>query len=155
MAREHRLFEADAFEDGVGAEPAGELAHALDRLVAAFAYDVGCAELTRQGDPVGVAAEDDNLLSAEAPGGDHAAQADGAVTDDGRGLPRADPGGDGRMVARPHDIRKGQERGHQRVVLTDRQHEEGAVRLGDPQGFGLRSVDVARAEESSVDARRM
>ena len=41
----HRLLVADALEHRVGAEAAGQLAHALDRLVAALADDVGGAEL--------------------------------------------------------------------------------------------------------------
>ena len=41
----HRLLEADALEHGVGAVAAGQLAHALDGLVAALADDVGGAEL--------------------------------------------------------------------------------------------------------------
>ena len=36
---------ADALEHGVSAEAAGQLAHALDRLFAALADDVGRAEL--------------------------------------------------------------------------------------------------------------
>ena len=43
--RAHRLAVADALENGVGAEPAGELTHALDRFLAALADDVGRAEL--------------------------------------------------------------------------------------------------------------
>ena len=58
------------------AEAVGELADALDRLLAAFAHHVGGAERPRQRDPVGMAAEEDDLLGAPAPGGDHAAQAD-------------------------------------------------------------------------------
>ena len=41
-SREHRLFEADALEDGVDAKAVGELAHALDGLLASparFARD--------------------------------------------------------------------------------------------------------------------
>ena len=86
------------------AEAVGELAHALGRLFAAFAHDGCCAELTRELDPVGVTAHDDDLLGAEALRRDHAAQADGAVPDDGHGLAGADPGGDGRVMARPHHI---------------------------------------------------
>jgi hypothetical protein len=56
------------------------------------AHDVRCAELSRQRDPIGMATEDDDLLSAEAPGGDDAAQADGAVSNNGHRLPRADFG---------------------------------------------------------------
>ena len=78
----HRLLEADAFEDGVRPEAARELAYALDSLFAALADNVGRAELARQRDPVGVAAEHDDLLRAEAARGDHAAEADRAVADD-------------------------------------------------------------------------
>ena len=83
---------ADALEHRVGAEAAGQLAHALDRLVAALADDVGRAELARERDAVGMAAEDDDLLGAEPPRGDHAAEPDGAVADDGRRLAGPDAG---------------------------------------------------------------
>ena len=86
------------------AKAAGELAHALDRLVAALAHDVGCAELFSERDPVGMPAQHDDLLGAEPPRGDDAAQADGAVSDDGHCLPRTDLGGDGRMMARAHHV---------------------------------------------------
>ena len=88
--RDRRLLVADALEHGVRAESAGELAHALDRLLAALAHDIGRAELARQRDPVGMPAEDHDLFRAEAPRGDDAAEADGAVADDRDRLPRAD-----------------------------------------------------------------
>ena len=44
-SRDGRLFEPDALEDRVRAEAAGELADALDRLVASLADDVRRAEL--------------------------------------------------------------------------------------------------------------
>ena len=43
---------ADALEDGVDAEAAGELADALDGLLAALGDDVGGAELARERDAV-------------------------------------------------------------------------------------------------------
>jgi hypothetical protein len=138
----------------VDAEAVGELAHALNGLVAALADDVGRAELSRQRDPGGVAAEDDDLLGAEAPRGDHPAQADSAVTDDGDRLSGADLGDDRSVMARAHHVGEGEKRWHQRVVLGDRQDEQGPVRLGHPEGFGLCS-DVSGAEEPSVDARRV
>jgi hypothetical protein len=46
----------------------------------------------------------------EASGGDHAAQLDGAVTDDGGGLAATDLGGDGRTVAGPHHVREREQR---------------------------------------------
>jgi hypothetical protein len=94
-----------------------------DRLVAALADDVGRAELSRQRDSGGVAAKDDDLLRAAAPGGDHPAQADSAVTDDGDRLSAADLGDDCSMMARAHHIREGEKRWHQCVVLDDRQDE--------------------------------
>src|SRR5947209_12669632 len=50
-SRPHRLLESDAFEDSVNAEAAGELAHALNRLVASLTHDVRYAELLRHLDP--------------------------------------------------------------------------------------------------------
>ena len=43
-----RLLGADALEHGVHAVPAGQLADALDGLLAALADDVGGAELARE-----------------------------------------------------------------------------------------------------------
>ncbi len=58
----------------------------------------------RQRDPSGMAAQQDDLLGAETPGGDHATQTDGAIPDDGHGLARADlaqpPQHDGRCPSR-------------------------------------------------------
>ena len=65
------------------AEAAGQLAHALDRLLAALAHHVGGAELPGELDAVRVAAHDDDLLGAEPLRRDDAAQADGAVADHG------------------------------------------------------------------------
>jgi hypothetical protein len=42
---DYRLFKADAFEHGVGAEATGQLADALDGAFAALTDDVGGAEL--------------------------------------------------------------------------------------------------------------
>jgi hypothetical protein len=98
----------DALQHGVHAESCAEFPHALDGLLAALGDHVGGAELARERNPVGVAAHDDDLLRAEALGGDHAAQADGTVSDDSRGLPRADFGGDGPMLARAHHVGKGE-----------------------------------------------
>src|SRR6266705_2395645 len=100
----HRFLSADALEDGVDAHAAGQLAHACNGLLAPLAHDVRRAELSRQGDPVGMVAHHDNLLGAEAPGGDDGAEADGAVTDDGCGFAAANLGGAGRMMARSHHI---------------------------------------------------
>src|SRR5439155_141747 len=139
----------------MGAETVCQLAYALDRLGPAFADDVRCAELTRERDSVGMAAHDDELLGAETRRGDHAAQANGAVADDGDGLAGADLRGDGRVVACAHHVREGEERWHQRVVLLDRKDDERPIRLWGAHRLGLRTVDLVCAEEPAVDARRL
>ena len=145
---------ADAFEHGVGAEAAGELAHALDRLVAALADDVGRAELPRERDPVGVAAEQDDLLGAEALRGDHAAEADRAVADDRRGLAGADPGAaTAAWWPVAHHVGERQQRRHQRVVRADRQDDERAVRLRDAHRLALAAVELGPAPAAAVEAR--
>ena len=62
------------------AKAAGELAHTLNRFVAALAHDVGCAEFTRECDAIGMSAEDDDLPCTQTPRGDHATQTDRAVS---------------------------------------------------------------------------
>jgi hypothetical protein len=52
----------------VDAEAAGEVADALDGLFAALADDIGGAEPLRQLGSVGMAAQDEDLFGAEAPG---------------------------------------------------------------------------------------
>src|SRR5437763_1184201 len=61
----HGLVGADALEDRVRAEAAGQLHHARHGLVAALAHHVGPAELLRQRDPVRVPAHDGDLPRAE------------------------------------------------------------------------------------------
>ena len=144
---------ADALEHGVSAEAAGELAHTFDGLVAALADDVGGAERAPERDPVGMPAEQDDLLGAEALGGDDAAEPDGAVADDRSGRARRHPRGERRMVTRSHHVGERQQRRHERVVLADRQHDERAVRERDAHRFALRAVDAVPAPEAAVDAR--
>ena len=100
---------ADALEDGVGAEAVGQLEHALDRLVAPLAHDVGRAELLCDGDPIGMTAEEDDLLRAESTGRDHSAQAHCAVADDGNGLAGTDPGAQRGVVAGRQHVRESEQ----------------------------------------------
>ena len=48
------------------AKASGELANALGRRLPSLADDVGCAELPRQRDPVGMPPQEDDLLGTEA-----------------------------------------------------------------------------------------
>jgi hypothetical protein len=148
-----RLLVADALEDRVGAEAACELPDALDRFLAPLAHDVGRAERLRERDPVGMTAEDDDLLRAEASGGDHAAEPDGAVADDRDGPAGTDLGGERRVVARRHHVGEREQRRHQRVVLADGQDDERALRLRHPDRLALAAVDSVIAVPAAVEAR--
>ena len=89
--RQHRLVEADALQHRVGAEPAGQLPDALDRLLAALLDDLVAPNSRPSAVRVAVAAEQDHPLGAEPLGGDHAAEPDRAVADHGHRLARPDP----------------------------------------------------------------
>src|SRR5439155_2170391 len=65
----HGLVGAYALEDGVDPCAAGQVAHALDCLLAALAHDVRCAEISRQRDAIRMAAQEDDLLGTQAAGG--------------------------------------------------------------------------------------
>ena len=65
---------------------AGQFQHAFDALLAALGDDVGGAELAAQVGALLVPAHQDDLLGAEPLGRQHAAQSDGAVSDDGHGV---------------------------------------------------------------------
>ena len=135
-----------------GAEAAGQPPDALDRLLAALTDDIRGAELLSQRDAFGVAAEQDDLLGTKPLRCDHAAEADGAVPDDRDRVTWRDPGRYGGVVAGPHHVRQRQQRGHERVVLADRQHDERAVSLRYAHGFTLAAVDVAEAVPAAVQA---
>jgi hypothetical protein len=57
---------------------ARELAHALDRVLAALAHDIGRAELARERNAVGVPAKDQDAFRAEPTRGE-TPEADGTV----------------------------------------------------------------------------
>src|SRR5207253_7428407 len=67
---EHRLVGADTLEHGVDAEAAGQLAHPRYRRFTAFAHDVRRAERFRERDAIGMPAQKDDPLGAEAARGD-------------------------------------------------------------------------------------
>jgi hypothetical protein len=70
-----------------------------------------------------VTAHDDDLLGLEPLRRYYPAQPDGAVANHGDALARSDLGDDGGVVARAHDVRERQQRGHERVVFADGQRE--------------------------------
>jgi hypothetical protein len=70
------------------ADAAGQLANALDRLVAALTNNVSSAELLSERDPSRIVAEEDDLVGAQPLRSDHAAETHRAVADDCCGLTR-------------------------------------------------------------------
>jgi hypothetical protein len=148
----HRRAVADALQHRVDALAAGEFVDALDRVLAALGDDVGGAVLAGERDAVGVAAHDDDLLGAEALGGDHRARADGAVADDRGALARRDLGDDRGVMPGAQDVGEREQRRHERVVLADRQRVQGPVSERDAQGLCLGAVGPVAAEEADVDA---
>ena len=154
--RRHRLVVSDALEHRVRAETAGQLADALDGLVAALADDVRGAELARQRDAVGVAAEQDDLLGPETLRGDHPAQPDGAVADDGRDLARRDAGGDGARGGRcPSRPRASGATGISASSAPTGSDDERAVGQRDAHRLALTAVELVAAPEAAVQAGRL
>jgi hypothetical protein len=150
--RLHRLAGADALQGGVDAHAAGHLLDGLDGGVAALGDDVGGAELRCELLAVGVARRRDDPLGAEALGGEHAGEADGAVADDGDGLAGLDLGADGGVVVGGHDVREGQQRAHHLVGVAGAGHRhERAVGERDADRLALAAVAVHR-EEAAVHA---
>jgi len=98
-----------------------------------------------------MAAEDHDLLGSESPGGDHAAEPDGAVAADRDRLSGTDLRDDRGMVAGAHHISQGEERRHQLLVGVRRQRVERAVGECDAERLRLGSADAvgAVAEEPS------
>ena len=127
----------------------------LDGVVTAGGDDVGGTPLAGQRVPgLGRAAEHDDPLGAEHPGGQDAGQADRAVTDDRDRVSGLDPGADGGVVAGGHHVGQGEQRGHRLVgEVRALDLDQGAVGLRDADELGLAAVTLATlAEEAAVDA---
>ena len=105
---------------------------ACDGLVAACLDDVGGTEATGEALPVGVTAERDDPLGAQALRGQHGGEADGAVTDDRHRSPWRDPGTDGGVMAGRHHVGQRQQRAHHRVGVpgAGHRHERASRRAG-------------------------
>jgi hypothetical protein len=145
----HRLWGADAFEDGVRADAVGHVLDAGHALVAAFGDDVGGAELGRELLPGLVPRHGDDPLRAEFLGRDDGGQADRAVADHRDGGAGPDLGGHGGVPAGAHDVGAGQQGGDVLVVGPLGGGDQGAVGQQDADVLGLAA---ARADELAVQA---
>lgn len=131
----------------------GQLVDALDRLAAALGDDIGGAEVLGDVGPGTMAAEDDDLLGPEPVGGEHSTQADSSVADDRDSGPLPHARALRGVMAGGEDVGERQERGHQRVVLADRQGHQRPVGQRNPHCLALTAVDIANAPEPAVPAR--
>ena len=91
-------------------ESASEPAHVLHRVLAALRHDICRAELLGQCDPVGMVAQNDDLLGTQAPGSDDTAKANGTITDDSDLFAFAHTRRSRCMVTRAHHVRKREQR---------------------------------------------
>jgi hypothetical protein len=91
-----------------GDGPVAGNAHALNGFVAWLNDHVRCAELFAEGDPLPMTAQEDDLLEAEAPRGDHAAQTDRSIADTGGCFPRPNAGSACCMMARRQHVGQGE-----------------------------------------------
>src|SRR5712691_421104 len=137
----------------MGAEPAGQLADPLDRGVPPLADDIGRPEPARQGNAVGVTAEDDDLLRTETTGGNDTAETHRAITDYGGDLARAHIRPERRVMARAHHVGEGEERRHESVVRADGKRDQRSVRQRDADRLALAAIERGAAPPSAVQAR--
>src|SRR5262249_718882 len=82
----HRLLKPDAFQHCVNALVTGQFANSLHRRVASLTHDVCRAEILSQCDAVGMASQNNNLLSAKSLRRNDAAQSHSSIADNGRTL---------------------------------------------------------------------
>jgi hypothetical protein len=97
-----------------------------------------------------VAAHDDDLIGAQALGGDHPAQPDGAVPDDRDRVPGLHARHHRGVVSGIQYVGERQQRRHQPVVLAHRQRVQRPVRQRHPHGLGLRCARAVAVEEPAV-----
>ena len=84
--------------------------------------------------------------------GEHAAQPDGAVADDGDGVAGPNPGGDGAVVPGAVHVGQRQQRRHQRRVRGDRKLDQGALGQRHPNRLALTGVHPGVAPAAAVAA---
>ena len=144
---------ADAFEDRVRAEAAGQLHHALHGLIAALAHHVGGAERLGQRNPVRMATQDDDLLGAKPLRRDDAAEATAPSPTTATVWPGPTLATTAAWWPVPITSDSVSSEGISASSAPTGSDEQRPVGLRDPQRFGLGPVQVvAVAEEADVDA---
>src|SRR5262245_56953369 len=109
------------------AKTIGQFSDKIDCLLPALTDYVCRAKLLSQGGPLGIAAEQDDLLGAQPLSRNHPAQSNRPVADDGNGRPRLNPGRHSGMMASAHHVCEGQKRRSHRIVGVPWQHDQRSV----------------------------
>jgi len=123
-----------------------------DTVVAALGDDVGGPELEGQLLPGLVATHRDDPLGPLFAGGEHRAQPDRAVTDDGDGHARNDVGGLGREPAGAHHVREGKQVRNEVVVGLVGEADEAALRHRDTDELRLAAAHQLTVQTGGVDS---
>jgi hypothetical protein len=79
------------------------------RRIATLANNIGGPELLAQRDAVGMAPEKNDPFGAAASGGNHTAQANGAIANHGRRLAWSDSGRNGGVMPGRHHVRQSEQ----------------------------------------------
>ena len=146
---------SDALECAVDTDPIGHLLHHFHRIAAALLYDVGSAELFRERLSFRIPAEGNDPAGAQALGGDHSAETDGSIPDDGDYGAWFDARAHRGVVARAHHIGERRQRSHRGIGMSAAGNsDEGAGGKGNAHRLALASVNPVIAERTSGDALR-
>src|SRR5205814_2047585 len=130
-----------------------DLTDALNRLISAFADDIGSAKILCKLEPRGMPAHDYDLLSSKHVRGYHSAESDRSIADHRNLVPFFNGRHDGRVKSGAHDIRQSQKRTRQSFILRRVNRVKRSVRLRNAQRFRLSTGDLRISKEPSVDAR--
>jgi hypothetical protein len=155
---DHGALSADRLDHAVGTDPAGELGNLRGALGSPLLHHIGGAEVAGHLLPVGVPAHHDHSLGAELTGGQHRAQAHGAITNDRNRLPGPRMCGDRSVPAGSQHIRGCQQRGQKIGSGFSWRGHQGAIGPGHAQHLGLSAdtahqhpIETARLESGLAD----
>ena len=105
---------------------------------------------------IGVTAQRDDALGAEALGGQGAREADGAVADNGNRAARAHVGAHRSVVTGRHHVRQRQQRGEHLLRVARAGHgDERAVGERHADGLALAAIELGAAPPSAVQTGRL
>jgi hypothetical protein len=127
------------------------LKHLLDSLVPFAGDDVGGPKLARQSQALGLMAQHNDLLRAQAAGRQRGAQAHRPIADDRHASARPDVGAYRCVMARRHDIGQGQNGLEQSLISfhLGGYNDQGGIGKARPNSLGLPAF-VSKAPETTL-----